>query len=70
MMEEAVGLLLNMTEELVTTNMKKVKALSVTFNLGFTVKASVHESQVLEDCGTAWRKEDLSSLKGDQVREM
>lgn len=63
-MEETVGLLLNMTEELVTRNMQKVKALSVAFNSGFTVKTSLHESRVPEDCGTTWRKEDILTEGG------
>jgi len=67
--KENVGPLLNEVGALVTENTEKAELWSTFFASVFTAKAGPQASQSLEVREEAWRKEDLSLVEGDCVRD-
>lgn len=61
--------LLNGAGELVINGMEKVEVLTVIFASDLTNKITLQESQALETRGKVWNKEDLPSVKEDQIGE-
>lgn len=67
--KEKLGSVLNGVGELVTPNMEKAGVLSGFFTLVLTGKNTLQESHVPKTSQKAWSKEDLPSLKVNQVKE-
>jgi len=64
-----VGPLLNETGDLVTQHMEKAEVLNTFFASVFTSKTSLQGSQASETRRKDWRKEYVSLVEEDQVRE-
>ena len=65
---EKVGSVLNGVGDLVATNIEKAGVLNAFFTLVFTGKTTLQESQVPENSGKVWSKEDLPSVRTIKLR--